>query len=191
MRTRGGRKYDKQKKRANKSARKRKRKKLSTTLDKDPETQDFLGKEVAVDKDPETQNNTGKKGKRKNLSTTLDKDPETQDNLGKEVAVDKDPEEEPTPDTQDKDPEKDIGLPTATQPKDKPSGATQENEITDSGREQDKTGETDKPSAPSSTVEDNQELELRAKAKECYRKANELHEKREDAECFDRHSVCS
>ena len=160
-----------------------------------------------------TANKTVRKRKRKNLPTTPDEAPETHDNLGKEVAVDKDPEKEPTPDTQEKDPEQDMGLLTVTQPKDKTSSrernvhvggmsallrATEENNTTESGKEQDKTVETDKPSAPSSTVEDSQVLEYnakvkehRAKVKEYRAKASELMEKGEDAECFDPQSVCS
>ena len=125
---------------------------------------------------------------------------------GKEIAVDKDPEKEPTPDTQDKDPEQDMGLPTVTQPKDKTSSrernvhfggmsallrATQKTNTAESGKDQDKTVETEKPSAPSSTVKHTQKLEYLAKAKECEAKARELTEKREHAECFDPHSVCN
>ena len=154
-----------------------------------------------------TADKTARKRKRKNLPTTPDEAPDTQDNLGKEIAVDKDPEKEPTPDTQEKDPEQDMGLPTVTQPKDKTSSrernnvhvggmsallrATQENNITESGKEQDKTVETDKPSAPSSTVEDSKVLEYKAKTKEYIAKASELMEKGEDAECFDPRSVCN
>ena len=194
-RTRRGRKT------ADKTAknRKRKRKSLPNTPDEAPDTQDNLGKEVAVDKDPQTHDNLGKE-------VAVDKDPQTQDNLGKEIAVDKDPGKEPTPDTQDKDPEQDMGLPTVTQPKDKTSSrernvhfggmsallrANQKTNTTESGKEQDKTVETDKPSAPSSTVSHTQALEYQAKAKECNAKAAELKEKRENAECFDPHSVCN
>lgn len=150
--------------------------------------------------------NKKRKRKRKNLPNTPDEAPDTHDNLGKEIAVDKDPGKEPTPDTHDKDPEQDMGLPTVTQPKDKTSSrernvhfggmsallrATQKTNTTESGKEQDKTVETDKPSAPSSTVEDTHALEYQAKAKECNAKAAELIEKREHAECFDPHSVCN
>ena len=62
---------------------------------------------------------------------------------------------------------------------------------TESGKEQDKTVETDKPSVPSSTVEDSQVLEYRAKMKECRAKATELMEKGKDAKCFDPQSVCN